>query len=153
MSGAIAFLGSTAFRWLFGEVLDFFKRRQEASNEIALRKLEHEIARDTHQWQQEAIKAQAEAGIRVIEAKAQATAQEAADKAFLAAVEGVGLAAQRPDWIGAWNAMIRPLLATIAIACLVAESFGVLTLSLLLADICAAVLGVFVGERIHVKRK
>ena len=151
MGGLLSFLGGTAFRWLFGEALDYLKRRQELANELELMRLSHEQDRDKHQWQQEAIAAHAAAGVKVIEAQAQASREQIADQAFLAAVQGVNTASQRKDWIGAWNAAIRPFLATVAIISLFGESMGWMVLSALFAEVCCAVLGVFVGERIRAR--
>lgn len=151
MGGLISFLGGTAFRWLFGEALDFLKRRQEMRSEVELMRLQHDLERERHQWQQEAIAAHAAMGIKVIEAQAEATERAGAAEAFLAAVQGVNAASQRPDWVGVWNAAIRPLLATVAIVALLGESLGWMTLSALFAEVSCAVLGVFVGERIRAR--
>lgn len=150
-SGLISFLGGTAFRWLFGEALEFLKRRQETAAEIQMLRLQHDLERERHQWQQQAIQAHAEMGIKVIEAQADAAERTGAAEAFLAAVQGINQASQRADWIGAWNAAIRPLLATVAIAALLGESLGLMTLSALFAEVSCAVLGVFVGERIRAR--
>lgn len=149
--GILSFLGGTAFRWLFGEALDFFKKRQELLHEMELMRLNHEQERDKHQWQQEAIRAHAEMGIKVIEAQSEADERRGAAEAFLAAVQGVNKASERQDWIGAWNAAIRPFLATVAIVALLGESMGWMTLSALFAEVSCAVLGVFVGERIRAR--
>ena len=151
MGGLLSFLGGTAFRWLFGEALDFLKRRQELAHEMQLMALTHEQDRDKHQWQQEAIKAHAEMGIKVIEAQSEADERRGAADAFLAAVKGVQEASKRPDWIGKWNASINPLLATVAIFCLVGESLHWMTLSPLFSEVACAALGVFVGKRIREK--
>jgi hypothetical protein len=151
--GILSFLGGTAFRWLFGEALDFLKRRQELANELALMQLQHEQDRDKHQWQQEAIKLHADMGVKVIEAQSEADDRRGAAEAFLAAVQGVNKASEREGVIGAWNASIRPLLATVAIFALVGESAGWITLSALFAEVSCAVLGVFVGERIRARNR
>ena len=39
----ISFLGSTAFRLLFGGVMDYFNKRQEHQQEMALQRLQAEI--------------------------------------------------------------------------------------------------------------
>lgn len=153
MGGLFSFLGGTAFRWLFGEALTFLSKKQEQAHEVEMRRLEHDLERERHQWQQEALRTQAEMGIKVIEAQAEMTERASAAEAFLAAVQGVNKAAERNDWIGAWNAAIRPFLATVAIICLVGESLGLMTLSVLFAEVSCAVLGVFVGERISRARR
>lgn len=151
--GILSFLGGTAFRWLFGEVLGFLKQRDEHARELEMMRLQFEQDAQRHQWQQEAIQAQAAAGVKVIEAQAVAHAQAAADDAFLAAIAGVNTASQRADWIGAWNAAIRPGLATVSIVLLVGNAVAPswVALSPLLLDLICAVLGVFVGERIRAR--
>lgn len=153
ISGVISFLGGTAFRWLLGEVLGFFKARQEHQAEIERLRLQHEQARDRQVWQREAVKAAADAGIKVIEAQSEAAREAAANAAHLAAVEGVNQASQRADWIGAWNASIRPALATVSILLLVGQALwpASVVLSALVLDLICAVLGVFVGERIRAR--
>ena len=151
--GILSFLGGTAFRWLFGELLGYLKARDEHARELAMLQLQHAQDRERHEWQQEAIQAQAAAGVKVIEAQAMAHTQAAADDAFLAAVAGVNTAGQRADWIGAWNAAIRPGLATVGILLLVGNAVApsYVTLSPLLVELICAVLGVFVGERIRAR--
>lgn len=155
MGGLISFLGGTAFRWLFGELLGWLKVRDERAAELAMLRLQHDLDRERHQWQQDAIAAQAQAGVRVIEAQSQAVAGAAANAAFLAAVQGVSTASARADWIGAWNASIRPALATVGIVLVAAQSIApaTVTLSPLVLELICAVMGVFVGERIHAKQR
>jgi hypothetical protein len=153
--GLISFLGGTAFRWLLGEVLGFVKARDEHRAEMARMALQHEQDRDRAQWQREAMAAAAAEGLRIVEAQSVASASRAADDAFLAAIEGVNEAGKRTDWIGAWNACIRPLLASVAIVLLVGQAVApsVFILSALTLDLICAVLGVFVGERIRANGK
>ena len=153
MGGLISFLGGTAFRWLVGELLGWLKARDERAAELAMLRLQHDLDRERHQWQQDAISAQAAAGVRVIEAQSQALAGAAADAAFVGAVQGVTAATQRSDWIGAWNASIRPALASVAILLIAAQAVapGAVLLSPLVLELICAVLGVFVGERIRAR--
>jgi hypothetical protein len=152
-SGLFSFLGGAAFRWLLGEALGFLKARDERKAEIERLRIEHEQDGDRHRWQQEAIAAQAAQGIRVIEAQATAAGAAAADAAFLSAVQGVSRAGERSDWIGAWNASIRPALATMGILLLAGNALwpSAVILSPLLLELICAVLGVFVGERIRAR--
>ena len=149
----LSFLSGAAFRWLLGEVLGFLKARDEHKAEIERMRLQHELDADRHKWQQEAIAAQAAQGLRVIEAQTTAAGEAAADAAFLAAVQGVSRAGERADWIGAWNASIRPALATVGILLLAGNALApaVVVLSPLLLELICAVLGVFVGERIRAR--
>lgn len=149
--GILSFLSGTAFRWLFGEIIGFVKEREERKRELEMMRLSHEQEKDKHQWQQEAIAAHAAAGVRVIEARRQADESAAADDARLKAIEGVNKASDRNDWIGAWNASIRPFLATVGILLLIGNTVAptVFVLSALVMELICAVLGVFVGERIR----
>lgn len=153
MGGLISFLGGTAFRWLVGELLGWFKARDERAAELAMLRLQHDLERERHQWQQDAIAAQARAGIQVIEVQSQAARDAAADLAFSQAVAGAAQAQQRADWIGAWNASIRPALATMAIVLIAAQALApqAVVLTPLVLELICAVLGVFVGERIRAR--
>jgi acetoacetyl-CoA synthetase len=91
------------------------KARDDHRMELERLRLQHDQDRDRAQWQREAMSAAAAEGLRIIEAQSVASAARAADDAFLAAIGGVNDASKRADWIGAWNASIRPLLATVAI--------------------------------------
>lgn len=150
MSGLISFLGGTAFRWLFGELIGFFRAKQEHEQEMQRMRLSFEQDAQRHQWQQEAIAAQAAAGVRVIEAQAQAASGAAADAAFLAAVQGIDTASKRADWIGAFNALIRPELAQVSILLLAGHAIwpDVVVLQGIVAEVVCGALGLFIGERI-----
>ena len=144
------FLGSTAFRWLLGEAMTVWKAKKEHEQELAMLRVQHDQDRDRHQWQQEAVKAQAEAGVRVIEAKSTAAQENFAAQAFNTAMEGLNAAMRRDDWVGKWNAAIRPALATVGILALVGNSVWPtqVAISSMFAEIIAAVLGLFCGGRI-----
>lgn len=152
-SGMLSFLGGTAFRWLFGEVIGFFKARQEHAQEMERMRLSLDLERERAGLQRQAIQQAADMGVRVIEAQSAAAAEKLAGEAFAAAVAGVNEAGKRPDWIGAWNASIRPLLATVAIGLLVGQALApsAVVLSALVMELICAVLGVFVGERIRAR--
>ena len=151
--GVLSFLGGTAFRWLFGEVIGFFKARQEHAQELERMRLSVDLERVRADLQRQAIQQAVDMGVRVIEAQSAAAAEKLAGEAFAAAVAGVNQAGLRADWIGAWNASIRPLLATVAIGLLVGQSLAPehVVLSALVLELICAVLGVFVGERIRAR--
>lgn len=150
MGTILSFLGGTAFRWLIGELFGWLKARDEHKQEMERMRLQREVEKDRHAQQQEAIAANAAAGIKVIEAKREADAGAADDAAFIAAISNIGKAIDRPDWVGTWNAAVNPLLATVCIILVAANSFvpAQVTLTPILIELIAAVLGVFVGKRI-----
>ena len=65
-------------------------------------------------------------------------------------MEGLNAAMSRDDWVGKWNAAIRPALATVNILALVGNSVWPtqVAISSMFAEIIAAVLGLFCGGRI-----
>lgn len=149
-AGLFSFFGGTAFRWLVGEVVGFFKAKQEHEHEMALMQLNFSQDKERHQWQQEAIAAQAAAGVKVLEAQAEATARGAADQMMLTAMEQIG----RPSgvaWIDGFNAFIRPELAQVSIFLLAGHAIwpDVVRLEGVVLEVVCAVLGLFVGGRIQ----
>jgi hypothetical protein len=150
MGGLLSFLASTAFRWLFGSLLEAWTKGQDHRHEVELLGLQLQQDAQRHQWQQEAIQAQAAAGVRVIEAQSVQAREQAADAAFLAAVSGVNAASERAGWVGGWNAAIRPALATVAILLIAGSAIAPdrVVLTGVVLEVVCAVLGVFIGGRI-----
>lgn len=150
LSGLVSFFGGTAFRWLFGEILGFLKARQEHAQELAMLKLQHEIEREKNEWQRAAIKEQAEAGVKVIAAQAEARAQELADLTMLEAVKGISIQTGI-KFIDGFNAFIRPELAQVSILLVVGNALfpqHVVLQGVVLEVVCG-VLGLFIGGRIQ----
>ena len=150
ISGLFSFLGSTVARWHLGEVLAVFKARQEHAQELAMLQAQHQIERDRHLWQQEAIAAHAAAGVRVIEAQAAASSQQAADDMLLQTMATM----RQPSgvrWIDGFNAFIRPELAQISIILLVGHAIApdLVRLEGVVLEVVCSVLGLFVGGRIN----
>ncbi|MEY2894060.1 MAG: hypothetical protein RJA98_3968 [Pseudomonadota bacterium] len=148
-SALFSFFGGTAFRWLFGEILSFVKERDADKREIERMRLQFEQDAQRQQWQQAAIKAAADAGLQLVEAKAEAARQEWGDRAFLAAAESTG----KPSgikWIDGFNALIRPELAQVSILLIVGNALfpqHVVLQGVVLEVVCGA-LGLFLGGRI-----
>ena len=151
LGGLLSFLGGTAFRWILGEVFGFLKARDEHRAEMERTRLQIELERERAALQRAATQQAAELGVKVIEAQSEAAAEAAAALAHLRAIEGVNQASERKDWIGGFNALIRPQLAQVAILLLVADDFfpEYVLLTPLMLELFCAVLGVFVGERIR----
>jgi len=151
MGGLFSFLGGTFFRWAFGAALESWNKRQDHRHEVEMLAIQLQQDGQRHAWQQEAIQAQALAGVKVIEAESVSARDAAADAAFLAGVSGVNVASERTDFVGMWNAAIRPALATVSILLIAGNSIApdrVILAGVVLEVVCA-VLGVFVGGRIR----
>lgn len=115
ISALLTFLGGVTFRLLIGHLFDFMTRWQEQRNELARIKLQGEVEAAQHARQLEAVRAQYEMGIKVIETQAQAHVTAAEADAVLEAVR----ATSRPTGnklVDTWNGGIRPFLATVCIA-------------------------------------
>ena len=149
----ISFLGGTAFRLVFGSVMDFFNKRQEHANELAMLQAQSGIETIKHTQEMERIKLQSELGIKEIQVAADAAEQKSMADAFVEAVKATQQKTGIP-WADAWNAIIRPSGATVSLIAWVAS---IVVAGCVLGErdwtLISAFLGVFVGDRIHVKGK
>ena len=147
--GIFSFFGGTAFRWLFGEVIGFFKAKQEHAHEIAMMAITFEQEKGRADLQSRAIKEAADANVRVVEAKSAADSMMMSDKMMSDAIADIG----KPSgvkWIDGFNAFIRPELAQISIFLLVGNALfpeHVILTGVVLEVVCG-VLGLFIGGRI-----
>jgi hypothetical protein len=151
-SALLAFLGGNVFRMLFGEVVSFLNKRQDHSFEVERMRLQGDLDSAQHARNQEAIRLQAELGVKTIRVAAEAAIGEIEAQGWLEAVRGttktVGIA-----FIDAWNGGIRPFVATWAVLMLTAHfaSHG-----WVLDDngwsICGAALGIYLADRSLFKR-
>jgi hypothetical protein len=152
MSAILSFLGGSAFRMIWGEVSAFFTARQSHRYELERLKVQSDLDDRAHARRQEAVKAEHAMGVETIRVQSEATLAGIDADTFRIAVDAIG----RPTgirWVDAWNATIRPLLATAAIVVLAQEiiaNAGTPTPHVLI--ICDAVLGMYVADRSLAKR-
>lgn len=114
ISALLSFLGGSAFRLLMGELVGFLKSRQEQKHEVELMRVQNELEGAQHARNLEAIKIQADLGVKTIEIKAEGDVALEEARAFTAAQ----LAASKPTgirWVDSWNASVRPAYATVAL--------------------------------------
>lgn len=145
-----SFLGSAGLRWLLGELIGVFKLREERRAEIEMLRLQAELEAQRSERQRQAVLDAAAAGVKLIEAQREAHTSEASDAMMLEALRQVG----QPTgvkWVDAWNGGIRPMLATLSILLIVASAVWPAGVSLtgIVAEVVAGVLGLYVGGRIH----
>jgi hypothetical protein len=143
------FLGSTAFRWLAGEVVGFFKAKQEHKHEIEMARVNMEIAAHQSELRRIEIEAAADAGVKIIEAKSEAHREGVMDDAWLSAVQSI----DKPSgikWVDAFNKLIRPELAQISIFLVVANAIWPqhVILTGIVGEVVCGALGLFIGGRI-----
>ena len=111
ITALISFFGGSVFRMIWGEVSAWLTKRQDHSQEMDRLKVQAEFDAAAHLRNLETIKAQAEAGVKVIQQQAVANVQGVEADAWFEAVKSttrtIGIA-----WVDAWNAVIRPFVAT-----------------------------------------
>lgn len=152
LSALFSFLGGSVFRMVWGEISSFINKRQDHAFEIERMKLQTEMDDRVHQRTQEALQLQASLGIKTIEAQAESNVLSEEAKAFTIAMAN----AMKPTgihWVDAWNAIIRPAAATIALALWVAklasQNFVMQEYDM---EITGVVLGFFFADRSLGKR-
>ena len=152
LSALLSFLGGSAFRMIWGEVSAFLSRRQEHAQEIERMRLQEEMAAAQHARNLDAIRLQADLGIKVIEVARDAELAMVEASAWERAVDQVGRLTGIKV-IDLWNQSIRPLLATLAILVVVGEVIAAgFVLTDWTRDLVAAILGLYVADRSLSKR-
>jgi len=148
-SALFSFLGGTAFRWLIGEFVGYFKAKQDHAHELEMMKLQADLDDRVHARNLESIRVQGEVGITTIHAQADADIARSDADAFVEAVKSVSLKTGIA-LVDAWNGVIRPALATICMALWVLALYNqAFKLTDWDRELIAATLGVFVGGRIR----
>jgi predicted phage tail protein len=151
ISALISFFGGSAFRMIWGELAHWFTQKQEHQQEMDRLRLQAEIDAAQHARNLEAIRVQADLGVKTIEVQAEAAVSQIEAQGWLEAVKGttlkVGIA-----WVDAWNATIRPGVATWAVVMMTASEFGVIVLSEFAASVASAALGIYLADRNLAKR-
>jgi hypothetical protein len=147
MTGVFSFLGGAAFRMIWGEVSAYFNKKQDHKHEVELLRLQDSIDAGKHQRQQELIQLQHTLGIKEIQVAGQVALDQKAADAFMEAVKATN-SKTGVWWVDAWNAMIRPGAATIALAMLICEVIAAgWVIPATTADVFLAFLGIFVANR------
>ena len=152
ISALISFLGGSVFRMIWGEASAFINKKQDHKHEVELLRLQADLDDKMHQRTLEAQKAQAELGIKTIEAQAVAAVDKSEADAFGMAVAN----AFKPTGysvVDIWNGVIRPCAATIVLLLwvlkLVANKFVMDDWD---RELGGAVLGFFFADRSLGKR-
>lgn len=147
----LAFLGGSTFRMLWGEVSGWLNRQQDHRHQLELLELQERVSAAQHERNLAAQRLQAELGIQVIEVQSQAHVAGIEAQAWLEAVKATG---QRSGyWIAdAWNAVIRPSLATWSIVMITGDTVGWWRLSENGWMLASAALGIYVADRTLFKK-
>jgi hypothetical protein len=151
ITALISFFGGSVFRMLWGEISHWFTQAQDHKQELERMRLQADLDAAQHARNLESIKVQAELGVKTIQVQAEAAVSEIEAQGWLEAVKGttqkVGIA-----WVDAWNAVIRPSVATWSIIIITVSEFKLITLSEFAAAIASAALGIYLADRNLFKR-
>lgn len=152
MGGLLSFLGGSAFRMIWGEVSAWMTRRQEHAQEVERMQLQERLDAAQHARNMDAIKVQAELGVKEIRVKAEAALEQTEMDAWLDAVKATSRKSGVP-WVDAWNQGIRPAGATAALVMIAGEVVAAgFVISGDNRDVLYAFLGLFIADRSLAKR-
>ena len=115
MSAILTFLGGGAFRAVWGEIASYLTKRQEHKLEMERTRLQGELDAAQHARNLEAIRVQAELGVKTIAVQADADVARSEADAFREAMARAAIPTGI-KWVDAWNASVRPAFATLALA-------------------------------------
>lgn len=119
MTAIISFLGSAVFRWLLEKVFGLMERKQDHEQELELRKQQEEIDSASHARNLELLVKRSELKIQETESIVRGAIEEREVDAFVESIKSAGKPSGNKI-IDAWNAAIRPFVATMCIVMLIA---------------------------------
>lgn len=151
ISALISFLGGSVFRMLWGEISSFLSARQDHTFELERMRLQGELEAAQHARNLEAIKVQADLGVKVIETQAESAIGQLEASAWLEAVKATAVQTGI-RWVDAWNAVIRPAVATWSVGMITGHYLHVWTLDDNGWSLAGAALGIYLADRALFKR-
>jgi hypothetical protein len=152
ITALISFLGGNVFRMIFGEAISFFNKKQEHNQEIERMRVQAELDAAQHVRNQDAIRLQAELGVKTIQVQADAAVAGIEAAGWLEAVKATALKTGIA-WVDAWNAIIRPSVATWSVIMLTLAEIGAIAqLSENVMAISGCALGIYLADRSLFKR-
>lgn len=148
LTALFTFLGGSAFRLIFGAVMDAWTKHQDQALEMRRLELQARLDAERHARDLETLRLQAELGVKQATVKGDYEVQvkelDALTEAVRATREPSGI-----TFVDAWNGVIRPLGASIAILLWVASIYArhgaLVEFDMALMG---SFLGVFTGDRI-----
>lgn len=114
MSALVAFLGGSVFRMIFGWFSSWWDKKTDHAHEMQRMELQGKLDADQHARNQEAIRLQAELGVKTIQVQGELDLEKIDAAGFYDSVRE----SMKPTGIklvDGWNGIIRPLAATIAL--------------------------------------
>lgn len=151
ITALLSFLGGNVFRMIFGEIISAWNKKQDHSQEMDRMKLQAELDAAQHDRNLSAIRVQAELGVKTIQVQAESAIGQIEAEGWLEAVKATAIKTGLA-WVDAWNAVIRPAVATWAIAMMTLHEFGVIVMSENTIALSGAALGIYLADRSLFKR-
>lgn len=152
ITALISFLGGNVFRMIFGEVISAWNKKQDHAQEVERMRLQGELDAAQHQRNQDAIRTQAELGVKTIQVQADAAVGQIEAQGWLEAVKATAIKTGIA-WVDAWNAVIRPGVATWSVVMLTLAEIGAIhALSDNVTAISSCALGIYLADRSLMKR-
>lgn len=151
LSAILSFLGGNLMRAIWGELSHWITEWQTQKHEIERLRLTSELEASQHIRSMESIRLQAELGVKTINVQSEADIGKIEAEGWADVVRATGKAIG-VAWVDAWNAVIRPGVATWAIVMLTANEFGLFKISEMTSSVCFAALGIYLADRSLGKR-
>lgn len=146
ISAVLSFLGGSVFRMIWGEVSSWVNKKLEHAQEMDRMRLQADLDERAHQRRMESVRFEAEQQVKIIHVQAEAAVGQLEAEGWLEAVRATGKKIG-VAWVDAWNAGIRPGLATWGIVMLTLEAFALAQINEGTASVIFAALGIFVADR------
>ena len=146
ISAVLSFLGGSVFRMIWGEVSSWVNKKLEHTQEMDRMRLQADLDERAHQRRMESVRFEAEQQVKIIHVQAEAAVGQLEAEGWLEAVKATGRKVG-VAWVDAWNAGIRPGLATWGIIMLTLEAFALAQITEGTASVIFAALGIFVADR------
>ncbi|CAB4124798.1 hypothetical protein UFOVP61_37 [uncultured Caudovirales phage] len=151
ITALISFFGGSVFRMLWGEISHWLTAQQDHTFELERMRLQAELEAAQHARNMESIRVQADLQVKVIGVQSEAAIGQIEAQGWLEAVKATAVQTGIA-FVDAWNATIRPAVATWAVAMVTLAEFKVITLSEFAASVCSAALGIYLADRNLSKR-
>jgi len=147
MSALLSFLGGSVFRMIFGELSAWLNKATDHKFEIERLRLQGDLDAAQHERNLAALRVQAELGVQTIRVQGEADAARIELEGWAGAVKQ-SMVPTGLLFVDAWNGIIRPLAATIAIwlwvVALNAQGWRMGDWD---RELCGAILGFFFASR------
>lgn len=151
ITALLSFLGGSTFRMLWGEVSHWITAARDHKHEIERMRLQGELDAAQHARNLDALRLQADLGVKVIEAQREADVERTLADAWASAVDATSKATG-VRWVDAWNQVIRPAVATWSVAMITGHYAGAWVLDENGWALAGAALGIYLADRALFKR-